>query len=371
MSVNCSASFLSNPIVSERIWIKFLLRSSLIFFSVLVICLPRIILPGLRLNYFYVFYVLDRCFYPNPCCSRIFSPTHFANLIERYCILSYFLNIYILTVHKFFYDPGCDYTKSVWYMFSKSIHFGKMLHLLYILYIISMLLFILTSYKEIRYRRRIIETETAGDLLPYTRYIYAGGLLLIPCGLLILFSILSSSLLQIFGTLALLMLFIFVLSFVALGFNIVPSENYIDDITTQKCLDGDTENLPEQDINDHQSDERMAQIEKTLETWAASGGFKDPTVTLGTLSQQLHIMRSDLTYYFEKHIKLTFRVWLSDIRFHEVQRMLKKYPEYNNDAISMECGFSSRAHLYRIFKQKTDMTPGEWKLSLQDKESDN
>ena len=262
-------------------------------------------------------------------------------------------------------------TAGIWYMFSKSIHFGKMLHLLYILYIISMLLFILTSYKEIRYRRRIIETETAGDLLPYTRYIYAGGLLLIPCGLLILFSILSSSLLQIFGTLALLMLFIFVLSFVALGFNIVPSENYIDDITTQKCLDGDTENLPEQDINDHQSDERMAQIEKTLETWAASGGFKDPTVTLGTLSQQLHIMRSDLTYYFEKHIKLTFRVWLSDIRFHEVQRMLKKYPEYNNDAISMECGFSSRAHLYRIFKQKTGMTPGEWKLSLQDKESDN
>ena len=190
-------------------------------------------------------------------------------------------------------------------------------------------------------------------------------------GLLILFSILSSSLLQIFGTLALLLLFIFVLSFVALGFNIVPSENYIDDITTQKCLDGDTENLPEQDINDHQSDERMAQIEKTLETWAASGGFKDPTVTLGTLSQQLHIMRSDLTYYFEKHIKLTFRVWLSDIRFHEVQRMLKKYPEYNNDAISMECGFSSRAHLYRIFKQKTGMTPGEWKLSLKDKESDN
>ena len=207
--------------------------------------------------------------------------------------------------------------------------------------------------------------------MPYTRYIYAGGLLLIPCGLLILFSILSSSLLQIFGTLALLLLFIFVLSFVALGFNIVPSENYIDDITTQKCLDGDTENLPEQDINDHQSDERMAQIEKTLETWAASGGFKDPTVTLGTLSQQLHIMRSDLTYYFEKHIKLTFRVWLSDIRFHEVQRMLKKYPEYNNDAISMECGFSSRAHLYRIFKQKTGMTPGEWKLSLKDKESDN
>ena len=262
-------------------------------------------------------------------------------------------------------------TAGIWYMFSKSIHVGKMLHLLYILYIISMLLFILTSYKEIRYRRRIIETETAGDLLPYTRYIYAGGLLLIPCGLLILFSILSSSLLQIFGTLALLLLFIFVLSFVALGFNIVPSENYIDDITTQKCLDGDTENLPEQDINDHQSDERMAQIEKTLETWAASGGFKDPTVTLGTLSQQLHIMRSDLTYYFEKHIKLTFRVWLSDIRFHEVQRMLKKYPEYNNDAISMECGFSSRAHLYRIFKQKTGMTPGEWKLSLKDKESDN
>ena len=84
---------------------------------------------------------------------------------------------------------------------------------------------------------------------------------------------------------------------------------------------------------------------------------------LRALSHQLHILRSDLTYYFEQHLQRTFRVWLSDIRFQEVQRMMIQYPDYNNDAISSECGFSSRAHLYRIFKQKTGMTPGEWKAS--------
>lgn len=104
-------------------------------------------------------------------------------------------------------------------------------------------------------------------------------------------------------------------------------------------------------------------IEKALQEWASSGGFRDPGVTLASLSHQLHILRSDLTYYFEQHLQRTFRVWLSDIRFQEVQRMMIQYPDYNNDAISSECGFSSRAHLYRIFKQKTGMTPGEWKAS--------
>ena len=111
------------------------------------------------------------------------------------------------------------------------------------------------------------------------------------------------------------------------------------------------------------SEKRIEHIEKALQEWASSGGFRDPGVTLASLSHQLHILRSDLTYYFEQHLQRTFRVWLSDIRFQEVQRMMIQYPDYNNDAISSECGFSSRAHLYRIFKQKTGMTPGEWKAS--------
>ena len=251
----------------------------------------------------------------------------------------------------------------IWYICNRSIHFGIMLYILYALFIACIILFMFSSHREIRYRRRILETETAGDMLPYMRYTYNGGMLLFACLFLILFSILSSKLLMIFGLVALLLLFIFVLSFVALGFNILPIEDVLDDCTPEMAPDKTQAELTEQGNLTDPSEKRIEHIEKALQEWASSGGFRDPGVTLASLSHQLHILRSDLTYYFEQHLQRTFRVWLSDIRFQEVQRMMIQYPDYNNDAISSECGFSSRAHLYRIFKQKTGMTPGEWKAS--------
>ncbi|WP_308007211.1 AraC family transcriptional regulator [uncultured Prevotella sp.] len=41
--------------------------------------------------------------------------------------------------------------------------------------------------------------------------------------------------------------------------------------------------------------------------------------------------------------------------------MMKEFPDYNNDIISAECGFSSRSYLYRIFKEKEGCTPVEWR----------
>ena len=44
--------------------------------------------------------------------------------------------------------------------------------------------------------------------------------------------------------------------------------------------------------------------------------------------------------------------------------MIKAHPEYNNDTISSNCGFSSRSQLYRIFSDRLGMSPREWYESL-------
>ncbi|MFU2438545.1 helix-turn-helix domain-containing protein [Bacteroides sp.] len=49
------------------------------------------------------------------------------------------------------------------------------------------------------------------------------------------------------------------------------------------------------------------------------------------------------------------------MRFNEAVRMMKANPEYSIDAISTECGFSSHTWIYRIFKQKTGMSPSQWR----------
>ena len=79
------------------------------------------------------------------------------------------------------------------------------------------------------------------------------------------------------------------------------------------------------------------------------------------LSQQTGISRIRLSQYFDQYLNSTFRVWLSGIRFAEAQRLVKAHPEYNNDTISVYCGFSSRSQLYKIFNDNTGMSPREWR----------
>ena len=51
----------------------------------------------------------------------------------------------------------------------------------------------------------------------------------------------------------------------------------------------------------------------------------------------------------------------SEIRFKAAQEMMRDYPDYSNDIISAEFGFSSRTHLYRIFKNRAGCTPTAWR----------
>lgn len=42
---------------------------------------------------------------------------------------------------------------------------------------------------------------------------------------------------------------------------------------------------------------------------------------------------------------------------------MTEHPEYSNEVVSAECGFSSRVYFQRLFKEKTGLTPAEWKNS--------
>ena len=83
-----------------------------------------------------------------------------------------------------------------------------------------------------------------------------------------------------------------------------------------------------------------------------------------TLSDNIDITRAELTLYFDKCLDTTFRIWLANIRFEAAKTMMRRFPEYSNDIISAECGFSSRTYLYKIFKEKTGNTPTEWRTGV-------
>lgn len=102
-------------------------------------------------------------------------------------------------------------------------------------------------------------------------------------------------------------------------------------------------------------------VEAALAAWCAEKNFRDTTVNMVKLSQSIGVVRRILSIYFDQHLHTTFRIWLSDIRFKEAQDYIKAHPEYTNESVSSACGFTSCSQLYKIFNDRTGMTPREWR----------
>lgn len=235
-------------------------------------------------------------------------------------------------------------------------HLGGFLYIMATVFTIAMIAFIINNINAISRRRKDIEQETAADLMPYDRYTWASFLLLCTSALLVCIAILYRPLLFIIGPLMLFALFVFTVSFIGFGYNIRPIEAIMSEEDEEEA-----EEKPENTF----SENKTKMIDEALKGWIDNGGYRDSSANIVTLAESTNIRRQDLTMYFKQCRHCSFRTWLSDIRFEKAKEMLITAKHYSNDAISSECGFSSHTQLYRIFKTKTGMSPGQYKESLQ------
>lgn len=153
-------------------------------------------------------------------------------------------------------------------------------------------------------RRKMLESMAATDLLPYVRYSKASLFILFTAALVMPIAIISIQLLLIVGPLVLIALFFFIVTFMALGNNYVPSDELLD-----KDEEQEGELSPEEKpVMATLSDETKQQIEKKLEAWCAEKGYKDTAMNLLMLSRQLEVSKSDLSLYFDQCIESSFRI---------------------------------------------------------------
>ena len=219
---------------------------------------------------------------------------------------------------------------------------------------------------EIRRNQGRVEAETGADIAPYNRYTWSGYTMLCITAALMAFAIIYRPLLFVFGPLLLLALFVFIFSFIALGYNMKPLEDVLscdeeDDIVETATEIEGTDSSESTSLTTHLSDERIASIGQCLTQWCDEERFTESDVNMAKLSQQVGVTRRELSAYFEQHLGQTFRVWLSDLRFAEAQRLILAHPDYSNESISSICGFSSRSQLYKMFSTRLGMTPREWR----------
>ena len=261
------------------------------------------------------------------------------------------------------------------YSNSGSLNIGNWLYAMLVLFGTNVAYCIYMIMIEMRKRKKMLELMTGGDMLPYVRYARASVFALFFSTLTMPFAILSTTLLYIIGPLALLSILFFNLSFEALGYNYVPTEELLDkeeeesaalaDEITESSDGQDVESADSKETLPSFSQERQAAIKEKLDKWCEELGYKDTTVNMFTLSRSLNISKNELSRYFTSCLNSTFRIWLSEVRFEAAKKMMLDYPDYNNDIISAECGFSSRSYLYRIFKEKEGCSPTVWRAKIQ------
>lgn len=241
----------------------------------------------------------------------------------------------------------------------RGMHMGEWLYGMLVLFAVTILYSVYTTVIEMRYHRKIIEENTTEDLLPFDRYAYASYGVASIMVLAMVGAICYRPLLYCVGPLMLFSLISFTISFLGYGYNMIPAEVRLELDTADEPLE-----VMEESEEVGLGSEKISIIESMLASWCDKGGYRDSTVNMPMLSVKLGIPRNELSLYFENYLKSSFRIWLSDIRFKEAQRMLLEECRYSNDTISSECGFSSHAHLYKIFKAKTGFTPGQWRDSV-------
>ena len=284
------------------------------------------------------------------------------SVMRRYCLRS--AAAYALIVAIFIFGVFSN----------KSLHLGGLLYVMLAFFVGSMAYFIYASYSEVLKRKKKLLEESAGDLLPHVRYARSSLVLVCVSAAFLPIAILFDTLLLLIGPLMLLVLIFFVHSFISLGYYITPVENMLEEqeeLEEQEKTADQTAYGAQLDSGDDgqtelsiSSSERMKKIEVALEKWCDDRMYKDCNVTIYSLAANLGCKKNELTEYFNLSQHTNFRTWLSDIRFNEAVRMMKENPEFSNDAISTECGFSSHTQIYRIFKQKTGLSPSQWREQM-------
>ena len=263
-----------------------------------------------------------------------------------------------------------------------SLYIKEGLYMMLALFCMSVAYSISMIVREMIRRKKMLETMAATDMLPYVRYSRASVFILCLSFLIMPVAIFSTTLLFIIGPLVLFALLFFNLTFIALGGSYIPTEELLDKEEENKDLagtgysNGKAHSDRAQSPADYSteslqplSDEHRDFIQKSLDAWCANSGYKDCTVNMLTLSRTLSIPKGELSAYFDQYLKTTFRIWLGDIRFNAAKKMMQEYPDYSNDIISAECGFSARTYLYRIFKLKEGCTPTEWREKMAENHS--
>ena len=107
-------------------------------------------------------------------------------------------------------------------------------------------------------------------------------------------------------------------------------------------------------------DEERQRVETAVSQWLKDGGHLKKGITMQTVVSEMHLPRHLMTAWLRTTEQELFHPWLTHLRIEHAKRLIKEHPEWSNDYIAQQCGFSSRNYFQTVFKKQMDMTPSQY-----------
>lgn len=143
--------------------------------------------------------------------------------------------------------------------------------------------------------------------------------------------------------------------------------SYGIDHARQQAISDAEENAEEAGLNDETSSDVMDEadrlhVEQAVNRWIAYGGYLKSGITIQTVVNEMKIPRYQLTAWLKTTEWELFNPWLTHLRLEEAKRQIAQHPDWSNDTIADNCGFSSRSYFQTVFRKQTGMTPAQFSI---------
>ena len=226
-----------------------------------------------------------------------------------------------------------------------------------VLIFISMLIYYyILQYKDYIRMKRMLDNFYDYDKAQLVRWlsIYSLGMMLLIALVLPVVIFSSPVVYGIYGIVIFTFVFFNVFNFICFGVS----------------ADAQQVQLAEQNANESQTDSGSSsvvlsdtdyqQVVKAVEEWIAKGGHLHCGITMQTAANEMRKPRYQLSAWLKTTPYELFNPWLTHLRIEEAKKLLKAHPDWSNDIIAENCGFTTRNYFQTVFKKSTGMTPAEY-----------
>ncbi|MCQ2243179.1 MAG: helix-turn-helix domain-containing protein [Bacteroidaceae bacterium] len=246
----------------------------------------------------------------------------------------------------------------VGYVHYGSLHMPAALYAMGACFFLSILFCFVYPTNEINRMRKLADDESDQLQVQYNLFLKTSSRILYATALLMAIGIYFTPMLLFVGTMTLIAMLFFVVSFIALGFNI-GSVNQIISTEMDEVTEAGKETVVEE-VKPSLTNDQKESISTLIADWKAQQGYGAANLNSSLLAARLNISKRLLVQYLREVEGKTFRVWLSDLRLEEAKQLIIAHPEYSNETIAEACGFS-RSHLQVKFKESTGLTTNDWR----------